>query len=186
MPNPNTLYIIHGMPAVGKTTIARELANRTGACLIDIDTATEPIIQAAMEKLNGAPDDRDSTLFKDTFRTPIYETLFAIADENLPHTDAIITGPFTKELQNPGWVSEIRERLSSQCDIKCLFLRCDDALRKKRLIERANPRDLPKLENWEQFMSYYDTESPPAYPHFLVDTTTRESSKESIDNVLRA
>lgn len=186
MPHFNTLYIVLGMPAVGKSTFARELANKTGACLIDIDTATEPIVQAAMQKLNGSPEDRDSTLFKETFRAPIYDTLFAIADENLPHSDAIITGPFTKELQNTDWITEIRARLSTPCEIKCLFLRCDDELRKERLITRANPRDLPKLENWDQFMSYYDSESLPAHPHTLVDTSTQESLGNAIEDLIGA
>ncbi len=172
------------MPAAGKSTFARQLAKKTKACLIDIDTATETIIRAAMSNLTGDPSDRDSPIFKATFRDPIYQTLFSIADENLPHTHAILTGPFTKEQQNQNWPAEIQATLNTPCIVKCVHLSCDAALRKQRLIERANPRDASKLENWDQHLTYYEPESLPAYPHLWVDTGEPDSFAKAISQGL--
>lgn len=179
-----TLYVVCGMPAVGKTTFARKLAARTSACLIDIDTATEPLVQAAMRQINGNPDDRDSPTFKDTFREAIYQTLFEIAEANLPHSDAIVTGPFTKELNNPDWPSQIAAKLATPCHIKCLFLHCPAQLRKRRLEQRDNPRDRSKLENWEEHIKYYETATFPAYPHFPVNTGEADAFETALSKGL--
>lgn len=180
MARPNNLYLITGMPAAGKSTFARELAQRVRACLIDIDTCTENVVQAAMKQLTGDPDDRDSQRFKETFRSPIYDTLFAIADENLPHTHAIITGPFTKELRNPQWPQAIQARLSTPCILRCVFVHCDHQLRKKRLVERGNPRDNAKLKDWEAFLQYYEQDAFPEYPHLRVDTGQSDPFEKAI------
>lgn len=178
------LYIVTGMPAVGKTSFARELAKTTNACLIDIDTATESVVQAAMNRIVGDPHDRDSSVFKKTFREPIYHTLFSLADANLPHTDTIVTGPFTKELSDSSWHEQIENRLTTPCRIRCIFLRCSPEQIKKRLKLRSNPRDRAKLENWSEYLKYYKTEAPPAYPHFYVDTEKANAFELAIENGL--
>ena len=170
MPTEHCLYLVTGMPASGKSTFARELARRANACLLDIDTVTEKIVQAAMKRLTNNPDDRDSPVFKDTFRDPIYQTLFAVADENLPHSDVIVTGPFTKEQANRDWLDQVQSRLSAPCRIRCAYVYCSPELRRKRILERANPRDAAKLRNWEEHLKYYAPERFPAYPHIAVDT----------------
>lgn len=176
----HTLFIVTGMPAVGKTTFAATLAMHKGACLIDIDTATEPIVKAAMKELVGDADDRDSPLFKKVFREAIYETLFAIADENLSHSDVVLTGPFTKELKNTRWKEDLAEKIKNPCKIKPIFLYCNHELRKRRLLERSNPRDTQKLENWEENLRYYDLDSRPAYPHISIDTGEADAASKAI------
>ncbi|MBT3482584.1 MAG: ATP-binding protein, partial [Opitutales bacterium] len=41
----NTLHIIAGLPASGKTTYGQSLARRLDAAFLDIDTTTEPIVK---------------------------------------------------------------------------------------------------------------------------------------------
>lgn len=172
MNSSHNLFIVTGLPATGKTTFARRLASSIRGCLIDIDIATEPIVQAAMEKITNNRDDRDSPTFKQTFRNPIYTTLFDLADSNLPHTSVVLTGPFTKESDNPDWPLEIQERLLSTCKVICFHLHCSDELRKRRLAKRANPRDRAKLTDWEQHSNYYQPYPKPSYPHISIDTGT--------------
>ncbi|MBK1879405.1 AAA family ATPase [Pelagicoccus mobilis] len=184
MTEPKTLYLVTGMPAVGKTTFAEQLASRLSACLVDIDSATESIVQAAMNRITGNPDDRDSDVFKETFRAPIYETLFTLARANLVHTDVVLTGPFTKELHNPNWPAEVQVKVGRSCRVKCVFLHCSAELRKDRLEARGNPRDRAKLETWETHLQYYDTESFPAYPHFAVDTGEPDAFENAVSRGL--
>lgn len=63
----NTLHIVMGAPAAGKTTYAKRLAKEKKASLIDIDSATERVVQAGLDLATKNPDDRDSPFFKDSF-----------------------------------------------------------------------------------------------------------------------
>lgn len=182
----NTLYLIAGMPAVGKTTFAQQLAAKTSACLLDIDTTTETLVQAAMKRITGDPDDRDSPVFKETFREPIYRTLFTLADANLPHSDVVVTGPFTKELRNANWPTDVQTQLSTPSRVRCIFLHCPAQLREERLRKRDNPRDRAKLANWQEHLKYYDTDALPAYPHFPVDTGIANAFEQALAQGLLA
>ncbi|MEM9159394.1 MAG: AAA family ATPase, partial [Verrucomicrobiota bacterium] len=114
----NTLYIISGAPGAGKTTYGRALAKELNATLLDIDTVTEKLVQTALKALGKDPDDRDSPFFKQTFRNPIYETLFETAAENLSSTPVVITGPFTSEKRNPNWTDELEARFQTKVEIR--------------------------------------------------------------------
>lgn len=166
----NTLHLIIGAPASGKTSFARQLAARTRSALIDIDIATEPVVRAALATLSMDPDDRDSPRFKEIFRDPIYSTLFQLAESNLPHTSVALTGPFTRELQNPRWPEELRRSIGVPCQVQVYYVHCDPAIRFRRMKDRANPRDASKLEDWHEHESYYGKQDPPRFRHIAVDT----------------
>jgi cytidylate kinase len=78
-----TVYIVCGSPGAGKTTYGKQLAAEKGAVFLDIDGSTERLVRLALRQSGRDPDDRDSSHFKQTFRTPIYEQLFDIARDNL-------------------------------------------------------------------------------------------------------
>lgn len=167
-----TLHIVLGMPAAGKSHFAARLARDRSATLVDIDTATEPVVQAAMRALSGDPNDRDSPLFKATFREPIYAALFAIADANLPHSNAVVAGPFTKELANANWLEAVAAKRPTPCSVKAYFLHCRPEVRRVRMQQRGNPRDLAKLADWGDHQRYYADQAFPAFPHVAIDTST--------------
>lgn len=163
----NTVFIVCGSPGAGKSTHAGRLAAARQAALLDIDTVTEPLVRLALAQSGHDPDDRDSGYFKQTFREPIYDTLFAIARENLPFQDVIIVGPFTREIRDRDWPSRLRDRLGASIEVH--YVRCDPGIRRQRLERRDNARDRAKLEDWEQHARYYGTEAPPVFEHVLVE-----------------
>lgn len=165
----NKLIIVCGSPAVGKSTYAKGLALEGHAILVDIDTCTEPIIQIALAEAGKDPNDRDSPYFKEKFRHAIYETLFAIAKDNLNHSNVIIVGPFTKELREPDWPDQIAKTLGAIPEIH--YLRCDPSIRKDRMSQRASARDQSKLEDWKSYLLYYGEEKPPVFEHILIDNS---------------
>ncbi|KAG9391957.1 AAA domain [Carpediemonas membranifera] len=175
-----TLYVVVGMPAVGKTTFARRLAKELGTVLIDIDVATEPIIRAAMKAINGNPDDRDSTQFKTIFREPIYAALFALANANLPYTSAAVSAPFTKEMQDPHWPETIMSIVPNARRVTVLWLHADSATVKARMEQRGEGRDRPKLEDWENTQRYYTGCQQPTFPHVDVDTTAPDCFEQAL------
>jgi len=169
----NTSYIVCGSPGSGKSTYAAQLAAARQACLLDIDTVTERLVRLALVRSGHSPDDRDSAYFKQTFRGPIYATLFDIARENLSFQDVVIVGPFTKEIKDPDWPSELHRALGSAIEVH--YVQCAHEIRRDRLARRGNARDLAKLDDWDNHIKYYGDESLPAFEHVLVDGANPES-----------
>ena len=156
------LHIICGPAGVGKSTYGKKLAKELGACLLDSDTVTEPVVRAGMELGGENPDDRDSMAYRRAFRDPVYECLFATAAENLPHGSVVIIGPFTSEMRDPDWPARLRERFG--VEIKVVFANCEEEERKKRIQERGNPRDNLKLNDWDHYLETTNVR-PPVFPH---------------------
>lgn len=179
----NALLIVVGSPASGKTTFARQVALATGATFLDIDATTETLVRAALSAANQNPDDRDSAFFKTNFREPIYQTLFEIASENLPHTSVVIAGPFTREFANPHWLDEMATHYQLSAKIIAAHVHCDPTSRRLRMESRGNPRDASKLTDWDAHAAYY-AESQPAFPHIDVPTDDEERTKSALAEII--
>jgi len=165
-------FIVCGAPGAGKSTYARRLAAARHATLLDIDTVTERLVRIALCQSGHSADDRDSGYFKRIFREPIYETLFAVARENLPAQDVIIVGPFTRELSDPAWPSRLASVLGVSVEVH--YVQCAPEIRRQRLARRGNARDLAKLSDWGNHVRYYGDEKPPVFDHVLVDGANPE------------
>ena len=141
----HTLHIVCGLPASGKTTFSRALAKQEQAALFDSDTATDLMIQAAHRAAGYDPHDRDSALYKATYREPVYETLFALAQDNLSHTDVIIAGPFTSEVRDlPAWQFTLEARFPGH-PVHIHHLTISEEERLQRMQKRGALRDASKL-----------------------------------------
>jgi predicted kinase len=173
-------YIVCGSPGSGKSTYAQRLAVARHAILLDIDTVTERLVRIALGQSGHNQDDRDSGYFKRNFREPIYQTLFDIARENLLFQDAVIVGPFTKEIKDPQWPSALFHSLGSSIEVH--YVQCAQEVRKHRLARRGNARDLAKLKDWENYIQYYGDENPPVFEHVVVDGTNPERWSMSVYN----
>ena len=156
------IHIVTGAAGTGKSTFAKQLARDESAILLDSDTASEPIVRAGLQAADIDPTDRDSPEYKAIFRDPIYQSLFDVAAENLSHTNVVIVGPFTRELNDPSWPWQLEKRFGTAP--KIWYLYCDNDLRKKRIQDRGNPRDQAKLIDWEQHVA----SAPPVEPTFEV------------------
>ncbi|MDA7625134.1 ATP-binding protein [bacterium] len=156
------LWVICGPAGVGKSTYGRKLAAEKGACFLDSDTVTEPVVRAGMVLAGLNPNDRDSPDYKVAFREPVYECLFATAAENLPQNDVVLVGPFTSEIRDPDWRDGLEERFKTP--VQVVFVSCDDLERKRRIELRGHPRDDFKLRNWSEYVDQGDVR-PPAFTH---------------------
>ena len=162
-----TTIIVCGSPGSGKSTWAGKLAAARRATLLDIDTVTERLVRIALTQSGHSPDDRDSEYFKQTFREPIYDTLFDIARENLPFQDVVIVGPFTREIKDRDWPSRLHELLGGPVEVH--YVQCAPDVRRHRLEHRGNARDRAKLDDWNNHVQYYGDESPSVFEHVLVN-----------------
>ena len=158
--------IVCGGPAAGKTTYGKKLAASLGAVFLDIDVSTERLVRLALRLAGMDPNDRDSPRFKHVFREPIYEQMFDVAQDNLSINHVVIAGPFTQECQDAQWPETLSRRLGSPVEIH--YVSCPPEIRRKRLMERANPRDRAKLEDWDNYLKYYGQETSPAFKHVFI------------------
>jgi predicted kinase len=163
----NPIHIVFGPPASGKTVYARKLAREIGGCLLDSDGATERMVRAGLELAGCDPDDRDSVAYRTVFRDAVYETLFDVAVENLPAVPVVIAGPFTREGGGIDWPERLAARLGTTVEFH--FVWCPPEIRRERIVRRGEPRDGPKLADWENYVATC-REEVPVFPHQLVRT----------------
>ena len=162
-----TLHVVCGPPAGGKTVYGKQLAANLMAAFFDSDTACEPVVQAGLAAAGLSPDDRDSPRYKEIYREPVYEVLFRLAEDNLPHLPVVLAAPFTRESQDVTWPERLQQRFGVPVEIH--FVYCDPALRRERIVARGETRDLAKLAQWERYLATTAEEAPP-FPHVWVDT----------------
>jgi gluconate kinase len=162
------LLLVCGNAGVGKTTFALKLAQKHNACLIDIDTVSERLVQAGLGAAGLNKNDRDSAEYKLIYREAIHETLFAIAAQNLSFMSCVIVAPFTQERRDPTFLSSCEARVNKK--VRIFYLVCREEERRKRIQLRANPRDSNKLNHWEVYSAQGRDPEPPPFDHELVKT----------------
>lgn len=168
----HSIHLVSGPPAAGKTFYAKRLAEELGAVLLDSDEVTERLIRAGLALAGLDPDDRDSPAYKTAFRDTVYETLFDLAKSHAARLPVVIAGPFTREGGEKDWPERLETRLGVRPEFH--FVWCDPAERKRRVAARGATRDLPKLADWENYVSTC-RETAPVYPHRWIDTSSNGS-----------
>jgi len=164
----HSIHLVSGPPAAGKTTYARELADRLGAVLLDSDEVTERLIRAGLILAGLNPNDRDSPAYKAAFREAVYETLFDLARSLCTRLPVVIAGPFTREGGDEMWPARLAARLGVMPEFHYVWCQPDE--RKARLLARGATRDLPKLADWEDYVATC-RETAPVYTHRWIDTS---------------
>lgn len=165
---PLPCVLVTGAPASGKTVLGRALATRLGATLLDLDVATAPLT-TVIARLVGQ-DDLDGTELARTTRAARYETLTALAEDNLrARHPVVLVAPFTTERREPAAWARLSGRLGAAGGRPVLaWLRTEPALLLGRLRARAADRDRAKLADLEGFLDRVSLE-PPAVAHVAVD-----------------
>jgi predicted kinase len=160
-------HVVTGPAGAGKSSHARQLAAKLGACLIDSDTATERLVRAGLSLAGLDPDDRDSPAYKRAYRDAVYEAMFDLAVANLPLIPVVLAGPFTREGGEADWPVRLEQRLGVKPVLH--FVWCPIETRRERMISRGEDRDLPKLQNWESYAASC-REDRPVWEHVFVET----------------
>jgi predicted kinase len=151
-----TLVILSGLPGVGKTVIARELASQIGAVHLRIDS-----IEQAMRPSQGS-----SVALDDAG----YRVAYAVAEGNLRNGLTVIADSVNPiQLTRDAWLEVAVRAKARTIEIE---VQCSDLVEHRRRVE-TRVADLPgfRLPTWEEVLSR--EYAPWNREHLVLDTATR-------------
>lgn len=167
------VILIGGYAGSGKTELGRILARETGWPMLDKDTLTRPVVEAALELIGRSPHDRESETYLRDIRPREYEALTSAMVENVQcGTSAIVTAPFIRELRDTAWI----ERFKALCQsmnavLTIVWVYCDATTMHTYIRHRGAARDADKLRDWNGYLGTIDLDFRPPAPHIVVNNS---------------
>jgi len=159
------LIILAGLPGVGKTAIAAELARLIGAVHLRIDSIEQAI--------------RDSEVLSQPVNDAGYRVAYAVAEDNLRIGRTVIADSVNPlHLTREAWVS-----VANRVQVRAIEIevKCSDVNEHRRRVERRTA-DIPGLElpTWEEVVGreYH----PWDREHLVIDTAGRTVG-QSVDAI---
>jgi DNA-binding transcriptional regulator YhcF (GntR family) len=167
------VILIGGYAGSGKTELGRILARETGWPMLDKDTLTRPVVEAALGLIGRSPHDRESETYLHDIRPREYEALTSAMVENVQcGTSAIVTAPFIRELKDSAWI----ERFRALCDsmnavLTIVWVYCDATTMHTYVRHRGAARDADKLRDWDAYLSTIELDFRPPVPHIVINNS---------------
>jgi predicted kinase len=167
------VVVVGGYAGSGKTETGRVMARATGWPMLDKDSTTRPVVEAALTKLGLSPHDRESETYLSVVRPAEYEALRMVTMENVAcGNSAIMTAPHIRELRDPAWC----ERLAAELDaagavMHAVWVRCDPESMRTYIERRGAARDAHKLAHWDEYLRSVDLDYTPATAHTIVNNS---------------
>jgi predicted kinase len=157
------MILVAGYAACGKSFVSRRLAEELGnCCYLDKDTLAAPLADRLLEALGQGKGDRDSETYRRLVRPLEYECLMAAALEASAYADyVILSSPFLSQLADEDWMGGLQCQADKrQLALRFVWVHCDYAQLRERMIERGSPRDVAKLATWKTYSQMVDMEFP--------------------------
>ncbi|WP_375000783.1 AAA family ATPase [Aeromicrobium sp. CTD01-1L150] len=158
------ILLIAGPAGAGKSTVGVEVARALGAVVLDLDTLTNPVLDALQARLAAVEPDglhwNDASL-ADVIRPARYRALLdvAVAQRALHHR-VVLVAPFTAELAGGAAWEHLVEVLGVAPTV--VWLDVPEAERARRLVDRGEGRDVGRAPS---------SGPAPAVPHLRVDAS---------------
>lgn len=167
------VLLVGGYAGSGKTELGRILARETGWPMLDKDTLTRPVVEAALEILGCSPHDRESDAYLTKIRPREYESLINTMTENVKcGSSAIVTAPFIREFKDSAWISRIEATCADMgATVSVVWVYCDAETMHTYIRHRGAARDTFKLDNWPSYVDSIDLAFRPPVPHVTIDNS---------------
>src|SRR6202034_1146588 len=162
------LIIFGGLPATGKTTIARDLARQLGATYLRIDTIEQAI--------------RDSATRSQPVNDEGYRVAYAVAEDNLRLGRTVIADSVNPvRLSRDAWIGVAHRAHARAVEVEVIC--SDPQLHRQRVETRSVDIRGLSLPTWGEVISRkYE---PWEREHIVIDTAGR-SVGESVEELRRA
>ncbi|MFI7586256.1 GntR family transcriptional regulator [Spongisporangium articulatum] len=190
-PDRPQVVLVGGYPGSGKSELSRILARHTGWPMIDKDTITRPVVEAALEIMGHSPHDRESDEYVTRIRPMEYEALRAATLENVEcGNSAVVAAPFVREFGDAAWLDRTRAAFEQQgADLVLVWVYCDGDSMHRYMRQRGAARDATKLADWPAWLASLDLDFRPAAEHLVVDNSESSAPLQAqavalIDQVL--
>lgn len=157
--NHATALFVLGHAGTGKSFltqhfIARQRQKQIAWCVLDKDVVSEAWSGPFLQALGQDPNDRDSPTFKEKVRDLEYRSTLRIARDQLAlDLNVVFPAPWSRELASSALFSTDALGFPPETRLRHVWLELPEAVRKQRIIERADPRDAWKLGNWTTYFS---------------------------------
>ena len=152
-----TAWVVAGPAGSGKSTLGRALAHARGAVLLDLDTATNPLLGAVIADATWGAGHWNEPQHREVVRPARYAVLRALAGDQVLD-ELVLVAPFTAELGGgPEW--EALVLAVAPRPVRVVWLDATPELLRDRLAMRADSRDLHARPGGPT----------PAVPHLRVD-----------------
>lgn len=163
------VVLIGGYAGSGKSELGRILARLSNWPIIDKDTITRPVVEAALETLNRSFDDRESEEYLRVIRPREYEALTSTIDENISCGISVIaTAPYLLEFSDPRWAARTVAHYNALgADTHIVWVRCSPETMQMYLHRRGAGRDNWKLSHWDDYISGVDATFTPVSVQML-------------------
>lgn len=165
------LIILAGLPGVGKTTIAREVARETGAVHVRIDSIEQHLRDSG--EITGPMDDAG------------YRIAYAIAEQNLRRGCSVIADCVNPlELTRNAWRDTARRSGAGVVEVEVI---CSDQNRHRHRVEHRKT-DIPglRLPSWDDVLARKYEYEPWDREHIIVDNVIDTRVKEAVLQILHA
>lgn len=176
-PDKPHVLLLGGFPGSGKTEAGRILSRVTGWAILDKDTLTRPVVEAALELIGRSPHDRESQDYFDKIRPREYEALMAAAVENVDcGNSSILTAPFIREFKDDAWTTRTVAMLEARgARVSFAWIYCDVNTMHFYMRQRGAARDASKLADWPAYLATLDLDMRPLVEHFIFDNSASSS-----------
>lgn len=166
---PRAVFI-GGYAGSGKTETGRILARETGWPILDKDTLTRSVVDAALVQFGSTIADRESSTYLQVVRPAEYQCLEAAVAENIGCGISVVaTAPYLLEFRERAWFERTSATLASLgADMSVVWIRCSTASMRSYIERRGAARDTWKLAHWDEYTQGVDEQFSPPWPHTVI------------------
>ena len=155
------MILVTSPPACGKTYISMKLSENLKH-IVDFYKDTLIVLSKQIFKVANEEYNRSSDFFEEHIRDYEYDAIVDLGVEALLYDDLVlINAPFTREIRDTEYMNKLKEKVAKMgAELCVIWVVTSPEICRQRMIERDSDRDTWKLENWDEYISKVNFDTP--------------------------